>query len=221
MKLYIDSREKEKIQSITHYWETNKKRYPHIESFINKTLSTSDICTSDGLVGIERKSSADFIGSICSGKLKQQLFELKENFAYAFLLVEDYEGIMDCIQKNPQIHPNVIIGATASAFAHSRVPICYVGGFYNMVVLSMFEKFYDGREMTSKEYTPIRRAATKNEEKLNIIIGIPNIGFTEGKKLLETFDYSITKIINASIEDIVKIPGFGEKKAKRIKEAFE
>jgi len=221
MKLYIDSREKEKIQNIIHYWESNKKRYPHIELIETKVLSTSDICTSDGLVGVERKSSADFIGSICSGKLKQQLYELKENFAYAFLLVEDYDGLMDCILKNPQVHPNVIIGATTSAFAHSRVPIFYTGGFYNMIILSLFEKFYDGREMTDKDYTPIRRAATKDEEKMNIIIGLPNVGFTEGKKLLQAFDNSISNIVNASVEDIMKIPGFGEKKAKRIKGVLE
>ena len=221
MKVFIDSREQDKIQTIINYWEAEKKRFPHITEIDIRTSATSDICTSDGFVGVERKSAADFIGSVCGGKLKQQLYELKQNFEHAFLLVEDYDGIMDCIQQNPNVHPNVILGAIASTFAHSRVPMCFVGAFYTPIVLRLIEKFYDGKEYTDKDYVPIRRAATKNEEKMNIIIGIPNIGFTEGEKLLQHFDYKISNIVNASIEELMKVENIGKKKAQRIKEVLE
>jgi len=222
MKVFIDSREQEKIQKVIDYWESNKKKFPHITEIDIRTNAASDICTSDGFVGVERKSAADFISSVCGGKLKQQLHELKENFKHAFLFVEDYDGIMDCIEKNPKIHPNVIIGATASTFAHSGVPICYVGAFYTPIVLKLIEKFYDGKEnQYKKDYTPIRRVATKNEEKMNIIIGLPNVGFTEGEKLLQHFDYSIKRLVNASLEELTEIEGIGKKKAQKIKEVLE
>jgi len=221
MKIYIDSREQEKIQKIIDYWELEKERFPHITEIDVRTNAASDICTSDGFVGVERKSASDFISSVCGGKLKQQLHELKENFKHAFLFVEDYDGIMDCIEKNPKIHPNVIIGTTASTFAHSGVPICYVGAFYIPIVLTTIEKFYDGKTYTEKEYNPIRRAATKEEEQLNIVIGLPNIGVTEGKKLLQHFDYSIKGIVNATLEELTKVEGIGKKKAQRIKEVLE
>jgi len=222
MKVFIDSREQKKIQKIINYWEVNKKKFPHIDLIEVKTLATSDICTSDGFIGVERKSAADFIGSVCSGKLKQQLHELKQNFEHAFLLVEDYDGIMDCIQKNPKIHPNVIIGVTASALAHSRVPIFYVGAFYTPVILTTIEKFLDGQsEEYQKDYTPIRRAVTKGEYKLNIVKGLPGIGGTNAEALLSHFNYSIKDIVNADIEQYMEIEGIGKQKAQKIKEVLE
>jgi len=222
MKVYIDSREQKKIQKVINYWEANKKKFPHIDLIEVKTLATSDICTSDGYLGFERKSAADFIGSICSGKLKQQLHELKQNFEHAFLFVEDYDGIMDCIQQNPKIHPNVILGATASAFGHSRVPISYVGAFYTPLVLMTIEKFLDGQsEEYQKEYTPIRRAVTKGEYKLNIVKGLPGIGGTNAEALLSHFNNSIKAIVNADIEQYMEIEGIGKQKAQKIKEVLE
>jgi len=224
MKIYIDSREQEKIPKVISYWEKNKSKFPHIDLIEVKTLATSDICTSCGLVGVERKSSTDFISSICSGKLKQQLHELKQNFKHCILLVEDYDGIMDCIEKTSQIHPNVIIGATASAFAHSQVPICYVGGFYVPIVLTIIEKFFDGREYTNKEYTPLRPTATKKDFQRYIIKGLPNIGGTEGEELLQHYDYSIYKLVRGAVEnndDLLNVKGIGEKRAKNIKKVLQ
>jgi len=219
MKVYIDSREQEKIQTIIEYWENNKKRYPHIESISVRTNKAGDICTGEGLVGVERKSAHDFIPSICEGKLKKQLYELRQNFQFPFLLVEDYDGIWDCIKKNPQMHPNVIKGVTSSSISHNRVPIYYVGSFYNSFVLELIEKFYDGKsEQYEKEYTPIRRASTKEEKKLNIIIGITNIGRIEGLKLLKHFNYSIKAIADAPIEELMQIERIGKTKAEHIKE---
>jgi len=219
MKVYIDSREQDKINTIKSYWMENRKKFPYIDSIEVKLLATGDITTSDGLVGVERKSKADFIASICEGKLKKQLYELNQNYRFAFLLVEDYEGIMDCIIKNPQIHPNVIKGVTTSSVSRNRVPLYYVGNFYNSFVLEMINKFYDGSiEKYAQEYTPIRRAVTKKEEKLNIIIGINNIGRTEGEKLLQSFGDSIFNISIASIKELTAVERIGKKKAEHIKE---
>lgn len=224
MKVYIDSREQEKIPKIINYWESNRKKFPNIESIETKTLATGDIGTSCGGIGVERKSAADFIGSICSGKLKQQLFELTQNYKTAILLVEDFDGLMDCIEKNPQIHPNVILGTTASVLAHSKVPICYVGGFYVPIVLSTIEKFLDGKEYTDKDYTPLRASASKKDFQKYIVKGLPNIGDTEGTKLLEHYDYSIYKLIRGCVEDnesLLNIKGIGKTISKRIKDVLE
>jgi len=221
MKVFIDSREQDKIQQIISYWKQSQKRFPNISEIEVKTLATSDLCTSDALVGIERKSEADFIGSICSGKLKQQLYELKQNFENAFLFIENFEGIFDCITKTPQVHHNVIIGSIASVFAHSKVSVCFVGDFYIPIVLTTIEKFYDGKEYTDKEYTPLRRAVTKGEYKLNIIKGLPGIGATNAESLLSHFNNSIKNMVNASIEQYMEIDGIGKIKAQQIKEILE
>jgi len=225
MKVYIDSREQDKIQNIIKYWKQNQKKFPHINEIEVRTNETSDVCTSDGLLGIERKSAADFIGSICSNRLKQQLHELKENFDYPFLFVEDFDGILDCITQCPQVHPNVVIGSIASAFAHSKVPICFVGSFYTPITLTTIEKFYDGKDIKyEKDYSPIRRAVTKEDYKKNIVIGLPYIGLTEGEKLLQAYDNSIYKLVKTAVEnndDLLKVEGIGKVKAQKIKEVLE
>jgi len=227
MKVYIDSREQETIQRVIKYWKSFKdKWFKHINEIEVRTSDTSDICTSDGFVGIERKSSADFISSICgSGRLKQQLYELQTNFEHAFLFVEDYDGIMDCITSNPQIHPHVILGTYASVLAHSKVPICFVGDFYAPVALLTIEKFYDGKEAKyQQEYTPIRRSITKEDHQMNIVMGLPNIGVSDGKKLLQHYNNSIYKLVKESIENnekLLEIDGIGKKKAEKIKEVLQ
>jgi len=220
-KVYIDLREQDKIQNILQFWEASKKEFPHIESVEVRKNEAGDICTGDGIFGNERKSAVDFIPSICGGKLKQQLHELKQNFKYAFLFVEDYEGIMDCITKNPQVHYNVIIGAMASAMAHSQVPICFVGDFYAPVVFRTIEKLYDGKSNEyQKEYTPIRRDFTKEEEQLNILLGIKGVKRVRAIKLLNKFNNSIKTIANADIKELMEIDGIGDGLATHIKEVL-
>ena len=219
MEVYIDSREQETGQRMLTYWERNKLRFKHIENVSIRTNKAGDVCTDDGYIGFERKKE-DFVPSIFGGKLKKQLFELKQNFTHAFLFVEGYDGIMDCIEKNLSVHPEVIHGAIDSAFAHCRVPVTFVGPFYIPRVFGIIEKFYDGKEMTSETYNPIRRACTREEEQLNILIGINGIGFVEGKKLLQTFNNSIASIISAPIEELMKVERIGRTKAKHIKEVL-
>ena len=220
IKVYVDSRERDKIILLKNYFNKNKLKFLDIDSISVKTLPVSDLCTSDGLVGIERKSKADFISSLIQGKLKQQLYELKQNFKNPFLFVEGYNGLMDCILQNPKIHPNVILGATASVMAHSKVPITYVGDFYVPVSLMVIEKFYDGKEMTDKDYNPIRPTASVKDYKKYIVKGLPGIGDVSAETLLCHFGYSIRNIVNSSVEELVKIPGIGEKTAKKILEVL-
>jgi len=227
MKVYIDIREQDAIQRVIDYWKSFKKKwFHHIDEIESTKLETSDICTSDGFVGIERKSSADFVGSICgSGKLKQQLHELKSNFKNAFLFVEGYDGILDCIQQNPQIHPNVFLGTYASVLAHSKVPICFVGEFYVPIVLLTIEKFYDGKDIKyQQEYTPVRRSVTKSDHQINIVRGLPNIGVTEGKELLQHYNNSIYKMVKDAVENndkLLEVKGIGKKTAQYIKEVLQ
>jgi len=227
MKVYIDSREKETIQKLIDYWKAFKKKwFQHIDEIEVRTNETADICTSDGFVGIERKSPADFVGSICgSGKLKQQLHELRGNFEHAFLFVEGYDGILDCIQQNPQIHPHTILGTYASVLAHSNVPICFVGDFYVHTVLLTIEKFYDGKDIKyQKEYTPVRRSITKGDHQMNIVRALPRIGVSDGKKLLLHYDNSIYRLVRDAVENnekLLEVDGIGKKTAKNIKEVLQ
>ena len=79
MKVTIDSREQETINRILDYYNSNKANYPNIEEIEVKELPTGDFKTNDNYFGNERKSTKDFISSLLGGKLKQQLYEFKNN----------------------------------------------------------------------------------------------------------------------------------------------
>jgi len=221
MNIIIDSREQDTIQQITSYFADHKDKYPNIESIEVKTI-TGDGCTTDNLIGWERKKLMDFITSALSGKLKQQLYELRQAYKYPFLIIEGYDGIMDCITKNPQLHPNVIKGIATSSFAHNGVPIQFVGPFFTHFILETVNKFYDGqRELyESYLYIPKRHSVTKDDFAKYFVKGLPSVGATVIPNLLQHFDNSVSKLVNASIEELMKVEGITENKAKKIKEVL-
>lgn len=222
MKVYIDSREQDMIQNITSYYKEHKDKYRHIESIEVKTLTSGDLCTADKYFGCERKSSADFISSVLSAKIKQQLYELRRTYKNPYLLVEGFDGIMDCINKNFQLHPNVIIGATTSAFAHNGVPIQYVGGLYIPFVLQTIDKLYDGKKehYESLDYIPFRHTTTKKDFLKYFVLGLPGIKGSIGSRLLQQYN-SVGAIVNAPVEELQRVKGIGKGKAKQIKSVLK
>ena len=222
MKVYIDAREKDKIQKVLTYFSANTNYFKYIDSMSIKTLESGDIATADGKLGIERKSPSDFISSLFKGRLHKQLYELKQNYETALLVVEGYNGMEDCMASNPQIPPTTIIGASTFSLSRFNVPIQFVGHFYEPFVCSIINKLYDGKtQRYSTDYTPTRRTATKDEHQLNIIMGIPGISKTIGKTLLDHSNNSITKLCSLSEEELTSIPGIGKKRAKLIQEILQ
>lgn len=217
MKICIDSRERLKIPLFKRYVEKKCKVITEVEVV---TAKTADLHDGFGNIGIERKGT-DYIKSLYSGLLDKQLTELSNNFRYPFLFIE-YDGIKDMIVKNPGVNPGVIVGSIASVLARHKVTVCFVGDLYVSFSCKVIEKFYDFQNKVKQiEYTPIRRGATADEVRLDIISRIPKVGLKKGRALLEYFDNSIGKISNATEEEIMKIPGFGKKLSIEIRRIFK
>lgn len=219
MKICVDSRERKKIPKFKEYVTSGKTKI--IDEIKVVTSQVGDAYSSDGLIGIERKSEDDFLPSIYNKQIEKQLRELRDNFTYPFLFIE-YEGIMDVIQKHPKINPEMIVGEIASIMARQKVTVCFVSDFYVPIVCKMIDKFYDGKTITKDiEYTPIRRGSTIKELKLDVITRIPGIQAQKGIKLLENFDYSISEIAAADFKDIMNVSGIGKTVSQKIKEIFK
>lgn len=223
MKVLIDSREQLTINRIAQHYETSKEKYPNIESIEVEELPTGDLCTSDNYFGNERKSDKDFIPSLLGGRLKQQLYELRHQYKLPLLVVEGYDGIIDCIQKNPQIHPNVIIGAVTSALAHNGVHIQFVGGFYVPFILDTVNKLYDGERQLYETfgYTSIRtHDKSKNDFLKYFLLGLPGVRYKVCQNIVKRFN-TVESVVNASVEDLKQVKGISEENAKKIKELFK
>ena len=227
MKICVDNRETAKIPRFEDFISSGKTQL--VDDMEIGQFKVSDVHTEDMLVGIERKAK-DFIESMFSGNLDKQLKELADNFAYPFLFVE-YEGIKDMIVDNTNVNPKALIGEFTSILARHKVTVIFTGRYDNTplyvpMVIRTIEKFYDGKNKV-KQYSPIRQGkrpvkadASPQEVKLDIISRIPKIGPKKGVELLEKFDYSIGKIANANVQEIMEIKGIGHILAHHIKEVL-
>ena len=65
-----------------------------------------------------------------------------------------------------------------------------------------------------------RKPANIWEQQLFIIESLPNIGPVNAKRLLEYFG-TVTDIINAPVEELVKVEGIGKKTAKNIRKVID
>jgi len=217
LKIYVDSRERKQIPLFQRYIDKKCKVITGMEVV---TAQVSDVHDGFGNIGIERKGD-DYVQSLFDGKLYKQLKELEDNFAYPFLFIE-YDGIPDMISKNLSTNPGVIVGSITSILARHKVTVCFVGGLYISMTCKTIEKFYDLKNKVKEvEYTPIRRGATAEEVKLDIISRIPKVGMKKGRALLDHFGDSIGNISDATEEEIKDVAGFGKKLAREIKEIFE
>ena len=224
MKIYVDSRERDKILLFKKFVSSGKCQL--IDSVVVGTYDTSDVHSGDGLVGIERKGT-DYMESIFNGQMDKQLKELKENFSYPLLFIE-YEGLEDIITRNKGISPKKIAGSLTSIIARHHVTIMFVGNLYVPFACRTIEKFYDGKtKVKDISYSPIRqgkrpvkRTATPQEIKLDFISRLPRVGSKKGLYLLEHFDWSIGKIVEASMDELRTVEGIGEILAKEIHEVL-
>jgi len=215
----VDYRESEVIPKFKKFIKSGKTKL--VDGIDVVPLEVGDVVTKDNLVGIERKGD-DFVNSMFSERLDKQLTELKENYAFPFLFVE-YDGIEDLILKNRNVNPKSLVGEFCSIMARHHVSVMFVGGYFVPFTIRTIEKFYDGKNKT-KKYSPIRKSkvkktkATPQEVKIDIVGRFPSIGARKGTKLLEHFNYSIYQLSNASIEELQKVDGIGNKLAKEIHE---
>jgi len=215
LELIVDSHETKKIPYLERYLNSVNGKY-RIKSFTVDTLDSGDYITNDGAVGIERKSKHDFLSSLYSN-LSQQLIELRNNFKYPYLLIE-FDGIRQ-IAEFYNVDYKYIIGAMASFTAHYHItPIC-CGPFFFDTMFKIIEKHYDGKDIDIQStYSPIRRVATKQEYKINLIASAYHglgISDTLAKRLLTRFG-SPQAIFNATSSQLQVVKGIGKKKAKKM-----
>ncbi len=165
-------------------------------------------------VGVEFKTSEDFVNSLIDGRLLQQMRELKENFERPLVIVEGEQDIYSV--RN--VHPNSIRGMLATIAVSYSIPIIFTK---TSKETAAFLKIVAKREQ-EEEGSDFNSHGAKREMSLKdwqeyIIAALPGVGPTLAKPLLRKFK-SIKKVINANEEKLQKVEKIGPAKAKRIKE---
>ncbi len=180
-----------------------------------KQLAVADFILSDR-VACERKTTSDFSQSIVDGRLFKQLSELKDSFEKPILIIEG-TGLYD--ERN--MHENAINGALATIVIGYSIPILWTCN--QMETAHLLFAIAKREQLGSNASVSIRgqkKARSENEEQEFLIAGLPSINTVHAKRLLGYFG-TPEKVFCAPESELTKLPGIGEKKAKRIRKLLE
>jgi len=179
-----------------------------------KPLPFGDYIINDSIT-IERKTARDFLISIIDGRLFTQLSNLKKHCPCPVVLIEGNPFKMDV-----DIDPAAIKGALISVETIWYVPIVFTRSKEDSVeTLLMMGR----QEETYMDVVPLRggyRPKRLKSRQLFILQGLPKVGPTVAKRLLEHFG-SVSNAMNASVEDLTQVEGIGRITAEKIREVVD
>ncbi len=211
-----------KEQKIMVYADTREKNIQLLKVLKEKTelkikqLPVGDFILSER-VGVERKTTEDFIQSIIDKRLLSQASDLSRNFEIPVMIIEGREDIY-CIRD---VHENAIRGALISLSLSFGVHIICSRNEQDtaniLYLIAKREQAYGGKEV------PLRgekKPFSLEERQRYIIESLPNISAVLARRLLERFG-TVTDVINASKTELIKVEGIGEKKAANIRNTIK
>jgi Fanconi anemia group M protein len=181
---------------------------------IMQTLEVGDYVPSDR-VCIERKTAADFLDSLISGRrdLFRQIADLARTYERPILIIEGGD-----IYDLRQIHPNAVRGAIASIAIDFSVPVIMSRDEEDTAAMIMAiakrEQQDHGREVAMHGK---RSAMMLPEQQEYIVSAISNIGPIVARNLLKHFG-SVEAVMQASREELKGVELVGPKTADRIRE---
>ncbi len=170
-------------------------------------------------VAVERKTVSDFINSMISRRLLNQLEELGQ-FNNRLLIIEgidEQELYSDsCSEDKTGMHPNSIRGFLLSILLKYKVPIIFTKDYTDTA------RFLSVLARKKPRETPLnisKKSLNKKERVQFILEGFPGIGPKTAKKLLKKFK-TIEKIINASQDELKEAIGKKAEVFKIVKEKY-
>lgn len=214
---YADKKAKEEqaLASLKVVGDYREKASPVMKELVDagvqlelQQLAVGDYQLSDR-VAVEYKQVPDFVDSMLDGRLLAQLKSLRQ-YTRPIIIVEGEQDIYAL----RRVHPNAIRGMLATIAVSFNIPILWsktpkeTAGL--LIALARREQV-GGQDWQYHSAKPL----SDSEVQEFIVAAFPGIGSQLARPLLEEFG-SIRKIVNASEEELKKVPLIGEKKAKRI-----
>ena len=168
-------------------------------------------------VGVEIKTTEDFVNSIIDGRLLQQLKGLKQNFERPIVIIEGEQDIYSV--RN--IHANSIRGMLATIAVSYGIPIISTKNFKETsALLHIIAK--NEQEETGSNFSlhADKKPLTLKEQQEYVVSSLPGVGSSLAKPLLKYFK-SVKNLVNASIYELQEVEKIGDVKASQIKEVVD
>lgn len=201
--IYADSREANRISKIL-------KDKCRIEE---KQLDVADYVLSED-VGVERKTTDDFVNSIIDGRLFAQVKEMKNNFQKPLLIIEGEE----IFENNRKINPNAVIGALASITLDYSVPVLWTKNQKETAALLLvIAKREQEEKKKSINIRFMKNKKSTNQQQEFLVAGLPKINTITAKKLLKHFE-TPERIFSAGEDELQEVDGIGKELARKIRD---
>jgi len=166
-------------------------------------------------ITIERKTARDFLISLIEGRLFTQVSNLKKHCIHPLLLVEG-----NPFKTGLEFDEAAIKGALISIQAIWYIPIIYSRTKEETKdIILMIGR----QEETGIDVAPLRggyRPKRLKSRQLHILQGLPKVGPTVARRLLEHFR-SVSNAMNATVEDLLQVEGVGRITAENIREVLD
>ncbi len=227
MKVHVDHRERGLTRLI--------KDLDFEIEFVQLPLGDYLIPSKDGCVLVERKTVRDFLSSVRSNRLWDQLLRLmkteevmESKIKRRILLIhgdfEDYLAPIFSVREH-MVFWNQVMGAFMEILFVYDTPIIFARN--NAAIKSFFKTLVRREAEGSNDKLPTARWYRKRaraelpvkDRKRYLLSSIPQIGEKLAGNLLEHFK-TISAIANASTKELQKVPKIGTKKAKLIYQTF-
>jgi len=225
MKLLVDNRERHLTEFLGDVCEET--------AFAQLPVGDYLLISDSGAIIVERKTVTDFLSSIRSNRLWDQLLRMMKtekvlghNVKRRILLIhgnfEDYFDIVDYeLQDALLIRWSQLMGAYLEIVYVYNTPIFHAE---NNTAFRAFMRILAKRESTGKnDKLPVARWYRKpaktslpvKDHKKYILSAIPYIGDRLAENLILHFK-TISEVACASVEELQKVPKIGKKKAELI-----
>ena len=179
-----------------------------------KLLDVGDYILSDR-VGVERKTTEDFLQSIIDKRLLEQILNLRQNYTRPILIIEG-RGIY----SKRGVHPNAVRGALASITVDFGIPIIFTENEKDTAGMLMAIVKREQKEGTNEiQIRGDKRTLSTKEQQESIIAGLPNVNIVLARRLLNEFG-SVDKIFSANVNELMMVQGVGKKIALDIRKVI-
>lgn len=163
-----------------------------------------------GPIGIERKTLADFFGSMVRKRLFEQVQRLRDAYPQPLLILEG-----DLAEISTFKHPQAVLGALLALETSERVPVLTTADKDQTALL--LSVLWKRQDKAAAEYGLRHKpkALTMDQRQRFLVEGLPSVGETLARNLLEHFG-SVRAVFDASEEELKKVAKIGDVKSAEI-----
>lgn len=163
-----------------------------------------------GPIGIERKALFDFFNSLVRKRLFEQVRRLREAYPQPLLILEG-----DLAEISTFKHPQSILGALLALEMSEHVPVLTTADKDQTALLLsiLWKRQEKGASEYGLRHKP--KAMTLEQRQRFLVEGLPSVGETLARNLLERFG-SVRGVFGGSEDELKRVPKIGDVKAAEI-----